>query len=215
MFIVPTTALVSQQARYIRSNSSVRGCSGERISVGEVCGFIIDSWTNLHWARALSSHDVLVGTPEVFRRALVDQGYLHPAVFSLLIFDECHNATSKSPMAAIMLDSIHKFWCREPQISQPCELKLPRILGLTASFVNGSLNNIESKRNKLEYLLQSNIISPDVPDFFENEKLFHKISYASDCHDLGVSEAVRSYIERILEVVPIYLKLIDRRDRVK
>ena len=37
---------------------------------------------------------------------------------------------------------------------------LPRIIGLTASFVNGSLNQIIEKRKKLEILMQANMISP-------------------------------------------------------
>ena len=39
------------------------------------------------------NHEVLVGTAEVFRKALVDNRFIHLAQFSLLILDECHNAT--------------------------------------------------------------------------------------------------------------------------
>eukprot|EP00913_Durusdinium_trenchii_P009140 g8590.t1 len=60
------------------------------------------------WRKCLQAHDVLVGTPEVFRRALVDCKFLSPLDFSIIIFDECHNATGNSPMAAIMKDAVWK-----------------------------------------------------------------------------------------------------------
>ena len=39
-----------------------------------------------------------------------------------------------------------------------------RILGLTASFVNGSLKDIERKRSDLESVMQSTVYCPDVQD---------------------------------------------------
>jgi endoribonuclease Dicer len=50
--------------------------------------------------------------------------------------------------------------CVAPCIHQ--QLPTPRILGLTASFVNGSTRNSEKKRRDLEGLLQSTIFAPDV-----------------------------------------------------
>ena len=60
------------------------------------------------------------------------------------------NVIGNSPMAAILRDSI-----------LVTNIKYrPRIIGLTASFVNGSLNQIIEKRKKLEILMQANMISP-------------------------------------------------------
>ena len=60
-------------------------------------------------------------------------------------------------MTAIMRDSVHGKTYRVGGAV------LPRILGLTASFVNGSLKGIEKNRADIERLLQSNILSPIVP----------------------------------------------------
>lgn len=55
-------------------------------------------------------------------------------------------------MASIMEDCFHH-----------CEER-PRILGLTASFVNGKLTALDDKRRALQQLMLSNLIHPAVPD---------------------------------------------------
>jgi len=151
MFVVPTTVLVKQQAQYCRDRCETRR------SVAELSGTKMDAWTQQEWSRCLQDNVVLVGTPEVFRRALVDCGFIQVLDFSLIIFDECHNATGNSPMAGIMRDAVWKV---------ASQRDCPRILGLTASFVNGALKNVEQKRKDLETLLQSSLFCPDVPEEF-------------------------------------------------
>ncbi|CAE8647280.1 unnamed protein product [Polarella glacialis] len=151
LFIVPTRPLVEQQANYIRKHGKHIG--GAPPSVEELSGAQTDHLSALDWVRIVRDSEVLVGTPEVFRRALVDTRFLSfDGIFSLVVFDECHNATGNSPMAAIMRDSIHR--CALP----------PRILGLTASFVHGSLKGIDLKRKALEGLLQSCIFCPEIQE---------------------------------------------------
>jgi len=120
----------------------------------ELAGGEMDNWEAERWRRCVQENDILVGTPEVFRRAMVEGGFLSPLDFSIIIFDECHNATGNSPMAAIMKDAVWKVLGEEGS---------PRIVGLTASFVNGSLKNLEQKRQQLEALLQASLFCPDVP----------------------------------------------------
>lgn len=57
-------------------------------------------------------------------------------------------------MASIMQDAFHR--C-SPE-------KRPRIVGLTASFVNGELSALEKKRLALQQMMLSNLIKPVVPD---------------------------------------------------
>lgn len=148
IFAVPTRVLVEQQAQYCRDfcQRSVR--------VVELSGGEMDSWGKDRWRQCVCENEILVGTPEVFRKALVENGYISPLDFSIIIFDECHNATGNSPMAAIMKDAVWKV------SGQP---GCPRIVGLTASYVNGSLKNLEQKRGQLETLLQASLFCPDVP----------------------------------------------------
>ncbi|CAE8729462.1 unnamed protein product, partial [Polarella glacialis] len=148
VFIVPTRTLVSQMAEYCEQHCK------ERPEAAQLCGLWMDSWDDMRWRECLRKHRVLVGTPEVFRVAL-GKGYLAPDKVSLLVFDECHNATGNSPMAAIMKDSIHGATVQ------------PRILGLTASFVHGKLKrkrDAETAKFLLEELLLANICCPTVPE---------------------------------------------------
>ena len=194
IFIVPSRALVAQQAEYIRNNCKPL-VNNTLVSVAELCGQEMDSWTQDLWNDVLRKNCVFVGTPEIFRRAFVDQGFLTPASFSLIVFDECHNAKGNSPMAAIMRDAILKV-----NISQR-----PRILGLTASFVNGSLKNIIEQRKKLETLLQSNIISPIIPENTAvSDKLFHNVRIPYE-NLLPYEEYIKQYTNQILSTIPSHL----------
>eukprot|EP00434_Breviolum_minutum_P024149 symbB.v1.2.021318.t3/scaffold1837.1/size99322/6 len=161
LFLVPTKALVKQQADYCRQNC--RDVPGG--SIAEVCGMETDSWDNLKWDEVLRKHRILVGTPEPLRRAM-DSGFL-----SLVILDECHGAKGKSPMAEL-LRLLKK---------SPLEER-PRILGLTASFLSGSLKrkrDAEQGRLDLEVLLDASFICPDVKEDRREQK-FIKVKWVED-----------------------------------
>ena len=79
LFIVPTVVLVEQQARVCREQS------GNSCRVVELCGMRLGGWTQVSWERCMESSDVLVGTPEIFKTALVARGYLRIEQFSLII----------------------------------------------------------------------------------------------------------------------------------
>ena len=110
----------------------------------------MDKWDKAKWAQCTKSNRVLVGTAEVFRQNLVDRTFLDVAQISLCIFDECHHAVGNAPMANIMRDALSTY---------PAALR-PRIVGLTASFVNGKCDNLISKRHDLEALLQASMCVP-------------------------------------------------------
>lgn len=182
IFLVPTRSLVSQQANYIRTHSS------SPITVAELQGVSMHNASRNEWQTFVNSNDVLVGTAEIFRRALVDTGFLSLEPFRLLIFDECHNATGNNPMAAILRDSVHR---SDTQL---------RILGLTASFVHGSLSNIEKKRQDLEGLFQATIFSPSVD---ERPVKFERVSYHSVISP-AMKDIVESKIQQILQIAENY-----------
>ena len=81
LFVVPTRVLVPQQADYILTHSRTTP------RVMELCGQMVSEWSRAAWARLLSAHDVLCGTPEIFRRAFVDSGVLELEAVSLIIYD--------------------------------------------------------------------------------------------------------------------------------
>jgi len=157
MFIVPTRILVGQQSKYIKDQID----TDVDCPIVELMGAHMEGWTSDDWKRCLSNNTIFVGTPEVFRRGIVDLVCIDLSIFSLIVFDEVHNATGGSPMAHI---------CKGGLFHCPAG-KEPRILGLTASFINGSTRNIITKRHLLEELLQSKLYSP--PTDLDDKKIAH------------------------------------------
>lgn len=142
----------------------------------ELSGQELEHWNLRQWIETMARADILVGTPEVFRRALIEKAFINPSQFSVIVFDECHNAVGNSPMAAIMRDSVLKLPERDR----------PRILGLTASFVSGSTSNVASimkKRAAMEILFHANILSPNIPVQIDDpvvDEKYKLISYPDD-----------------------------------
>ena len=108
-FIAPTKLLVEQQKAYIAGS----------------CNAVVKAYTSetivscASWSREVNEVDVLVATPEILRQAL-ERNQLSVSQLSLVILDECHYVTGKTPMAVV------------------CELlkqgeSQPRILGLTGT----------------------------------------------------------------------------------
>lgn len=170
-FLVPTRPLVDQQADYCQKHCSL---DNDRVPLVEkLVGEEQATWDQLVWNRCLKENHILLGTPAVFERLLITDRFASLDQFSLLVFDECHNAVGNSPMAKVLRDAF-----------APCVVKSasnPRILGLTASFVHGSLNHIEKKRKKLEALMNANIFCPVVPPRPQPVSgKFHQVLWKSD-----------------------------------
>ncbi|KAK3288831.1 dicer-like protein, variant 2 [Cymbomonas tetramitiformis] len=194
LFAVPTRVLVEQQAEYCRENAAARPCR-----VAELSGRAMDSWNQRDWDACLHDHEVLVGTPEVFRRALVNGSFMQVSQFSLLIFDECHNATGNSAMAGIMRDGVWPAWH-----SKKVERCRPRVLGLTASFLNGSAEDVEGKRGQLEALLDCSLFCPpSLPEV--QDKSFINVRWFPDARLR--SEHVAALLKPLLDKLLDSLKL--------
>ena len=109
-FIAPTKLLLDQQRGYIAGSCDavVKACMSETMGS---CG---------SWSRELDRVDVLVATPEIVQQAL-ERRHLLVSQLPLVILDECHYVSGKTPMSVI------------------CELlkqgeSQPRILGLTGTY---------------------------------------------------------------------------------
>jgi endoribonuclease Dicer len=202
-FLVPSRALVSQQGEYLRKNCQDR--NGKPLCVAELSGAEVDHWRLPQWTEVIRDSDILVGTPEIFRQGLIDKGFFSPCQFSLFVFDECHNAVGKSPMATIMRDSVLKL---EESIR-------PRILGLTASFVCGSTSNSASilkKRKEMETLFQANICSPVIPIEDDCETKTEFIECVYPVEDFSqYKEFVEKMVKDVLRSIPC--GLFDEMDK--
>ena len=190
-FLVPTRPLVQQQADYCRREC--RLVDGSSIVVQQLMGQDQSDWRQKDWDSCIEKSQLLLGTAALFQQAFVDNKFLEIRRFSLIVFDECHNAVGNSPMAAVMRDCVVPITKCNPRTT-------PRILGLTASFVNGSLQNIERKRQALEMLMLSTIFCPDVKSKFsgDNFKTVHwEMNQFIDRH----KEVIGSHVEAVVQNV--------------
>mmetsp|Transcript_12026 Transcript_12026/g.22810 ORF Transcript_12026/g.22810 Transcript_12026/m.22810 type:complete len:618 (+) Transcript_12026:207-2060(+) len=188
VFIAPTRVLVSQQAAYLREKCA------SRPKIMELVGREMDSWMQASWDECLKTYNCLVGTPEVFRKALTVTKYLQPCNLSLVVFDECHNAVGNSPMVSIMRQGL---WHAPSG---------PRVLGLTASFAARNLKNptpsLFQQREHLESVFQASLLSPDVGEDAKgktNEMEFVRVSYMDDMSGVTLrSEVTEALVELLI-----------------
>lgn len=100
-----------------------------------------DQWTDEKlWKQALSTHRIIVSTPQVLLDAL-RHGYVNLGRdIGLLVFDEAHHASEKHPYNMIMREFYDS--CSPRSVSDHGSDVRPFILGLTASPVfGGNIDN--------------------------------------------------------------------------
>lgn len=137
VFLVNSANQVAQQVSAVRTHSDLK--------VGEYSNLeVTASWTKEKWNQEFTKHQVLVMTCYVALNVLKN-GYLSLSDINLLVFDECHLAILDHPYREIM------------KLCENCP-SCPRILGLTASILNGKCDpeELEEKIQKLEKILRSN-----------------------------------------------------------
>ncbi|XP_066254152.1 endoribonuclease Dcr-2 [Euwallacea similis] len=157
--VVNTVALVDQHAKCIerRTNLSVGRYSGD---------MSLDFWPKTQWYQEFDKFQVLVMTVQILVN-LTNQRYLDLNKVNLIVFDECHRGVSDQPMRQIcksLADVCHK----------------PRILGLTATLLNGNCKpqNVLNEVRNLEITYHSKVATVEglaqVSGFSTNPREFVK-----------------------------------------
>ena len=103
-------------------------------------------WNKEHWTEVLEKNEIIVCTAAILQKCL-SQGFIAISRINLLVFDEAHHAKKNHAYARIVKD----YYLREPDTE-----KRPRILGMTASPVDGK-TDVKAAATNLEYLLCSDI----------------------------------------------------------
>ncbi|XP_035869582.1 endoribonuclease Dicer isoform X3 [Phyllostomus discolor] len=137
VFLVNSANQVAPQVSAVRTHSDLK--------VGEYSDLEVNaSWTKEKWNQEFTKHQVLIMTCYV-ALIVLKNGYLSLSDINLLVFDECHLAILDHPYREIM------------KLCESCP-SCPRILGLTASILNGKCDpeELEEKIQKLEKILKSN-----------------------------------------------------------
>uniref|UniRef100_A0A667XJD9 ribonuclease III n=1 Tax=Myripristis murdjan TaxID=586833 RepID=A0A667XJD9_9TELE len=137
VFLVNTASSVVQQAAAVRTHSDLQ--VGEYTSLEDT-----SAWTDKEWSQEMIENQVLVMTCHIFLHVLRN-GVLPLSKINLVVFDECHLAITDHPYREIM------------KLFEGCPSG-PRILGLTASILNGKCDpsELEQKIQNLEQILRSN-----------------------------------------------------------
>ncbi|KAM9355599.1 endoribonuclease Dicer isoform 2-T2 [Pholidichthys leucotaenia] len=137
VFLVNTASSVVQQAAAVRTHSDLQ--VGEFVDLEEM-----SEWTEQRWRREMVDNQVLVMTCCIFLHVLRNK-ILPLSKINLVVFDDCHLAITDHPYCEIM-----KLF-----EGSSCS---PRVLGLTASILNGKCDpsELEHKIQNLESILKSN-----------------------------------------------------------
>ncbi|KPV74940.1 uncharacterized protein RHOBADRAFT_44459 [Rhodotorula graminis WP1] len=138
-FLTNSVPLVHQQADTIARNTKLR--------VGKLFGALgVNLCSEKEWDWNFAHFDCLVVTAQLILDSLA-HGFLKMEQISLLVLDEVHHSKANHPFASILRDFYH----RAPKH------KRPRILGLTASPLNGNAGIDEAKT--LEKLLDAKLVT--------------------------------------------------------
>jgi endoribonuclease Dicer len=190
-FLVPTRPLVDQQAKYLETHCTA---SGSPPTVLRLIGTDQACWGQSDWDANMNSCHIMLGTSALFQKVFVTNKFVSLDRISLMIYDECHNAVRNSPMASVMRDGVAP-WVAEG-------FAAPHMLGLTASFVNGSLKNINKKRQALESLMHSTLFAPDVEDTLTEES-FVSVNWSVKSAMARQIEAVEAHISEATDDIAI------------
>ncbi|XP_015744447.1 probable ATP-dependent RNA helicase DDX58 [Python bivittatus] len=117
VFLTPKVPVYEQQKKvfheYFKNNYSVAGVCGENASL-----FPADM--------VIKGNDIIVMTPQNLLNSLNNETLPSLSIFTLMIFDECHNTTGNNPYNMLMFKYL------DLKLEQS-GIPLPQIVGLTAS----------------------------------------------------------------------------------
>ncbi|XP_056375512.1 antiviral innate immune response receptor RIG-I [Hyla sarda] len=95
-----------------------------------VVGFSGEETENVPLGMIIDTNDIIILTPQILVNCLIDGSVPSLSIFTLMIFDECHNTIGHHPYNVLMFHYLDlKLGCPDP--------KLPQIVGLTASVGTG------------------------------------------------------------------------------
>ncbi|NWR94488.1 DDX58 helicase, partial [Furnarius figulus] len=128
VFLATKVPVYEQQKNVFRQHFERRG-----YSVQGICG---ETVANVSVEHVIQDNDIIVLTPQILLNS-INTGILKSlSIFTLMIFDECHNTTGNHPYNVLMTKYL------EQKFDSPAD-QLPQIVGLTASFGVGNATTIE------------------------------------------------------------------------
>ena len=221
IFLVCDTALIEQQKNAISINLN--------IDVGTIQGRKNKKAKNdLNTFRKMwESFNIFVAIPTIIYK-LLSKGFLKISEIDMIIFDECHHAIADHPYNKIM-NEFYFFYKKHPNKKDFKGIKLPTIIGLTASpLKSGIKGSIGDSAQKAMETLSENldcffVIDPDMikgENFDSNNKDGKEIfreDYFINVNSHNLSENYSELINIIYECFDEMLKLsindITKKDK--
>ncbi|XP_063311323.1 antiviral innate immune response receptor RIG-I [Pelobates fuscus] len=135
-----------------------------------VVGFCGESPENVLIGMVLESSDIIILTPQILVNCLKEGSVPSLSIFTLMIFDECHNTIGSHPYNVLM------FHYLDMKLGSTGE-KCPQIIGLTASVGTGKAKNEDEATQYVRKLCASldiEVISTVKKNVEELEKIVYK-----------------------------------------
>ncbi|NXG66239.1 DDX58 helicase, partial [Hemiprocne comata] len=173
-----------------RSGYSVQGMSGE--TVANVCV-----------EKVIEDSDIIVLTPQILVN-IMEEGILNSlSIFTLMIFDECHNTTGNHPYNVLMARYL------EQKFDSPA-IQLPQIVGLTASV---GVGNAKSIKDTIEHIctLCSYLDIQTISTVRENKEELQRFQNKPETHVRWVKVRVRNRFADIISGLMSETEALMRR----
>ncbi|XP_008939124.1 PREDICTED: probable ATP-dependent RNA helicase DDX58 [Merops nubicus] len=160
-----------------RSGYSVQGISGETIA-------------NVSVERVIQDSDIIVLTPQILVNS-IEQGIISSlSIFTLMIFDECHNTTGNHPYNVLMTRYLEQKFDSSAN-------HLPQIVGLTASV---GVGNAKTVKETIEHIctLCSYLDIQAISTVRENKQELQRFGSKPEMHVRWVKMRVQNHFADII-----------------
>ncbi|KAG8455056.1 hypothetical protein GDO86_001322, partial [Hymenochirus boettgeri] len=159
----------------------------------KVIGFCGESADGAPVGLMVEDNDIIILTPQILVNWL-DKGDIPSlSIFSMLIFDECHNTTGNHPYNILM------FFYLNMKLSTP-EVHLPQIIGLTASVGTGRAKSLIEAKNYITRLCASLDIEV-ISTVKEHKEELEQIVYKPTKYIRLVSQCEQDSFVRIMSII--------------
>ncbi|KAM4637664.1 antiviral innate immune response receptor RIG-I isoform 5-T6 [Amazona ochrocephala] len=160
-----------------RSGYSVQGISGETVA-------------NVSVEKVIQDSDIIVLTPQILVNS-IEEGILSSlSIFSLMIFDECHNTMGNHPYNVLMTRYLEQKF--DSSASQ-----LPQIVGLTASV---GVGNAKTTEETIEYVCTvcANLDIQAISTVRENKQDLQRFGNKPEIHVRYVKMRAQNHFAEII-----------------
>ena len=221
IFLVCDTALIEQQKNTISLNLN--------LEVGTIQGKKNKKAKSdlITFRKMWESYNIFVAIPSIVYK-LLSKGFLKISEISMIIFDECHHTNADHPYNKIMTE-FYFFYKKHPNKKDFKNIKLPAIIGLTASPLKSGIKGTigESAKNAMEALSENLdccfVIDPDMingenidKNVKEGKEIFNE-DYFIPVNPQNSSENYNDLINIIYEFFEQLLKIsltdLKKRDK--